>query len=78
MVNPMMGLSPQQAAQAKEVGKVVKVRFIKRRQKGEFTMQIIATGQGVDVPGIVDSLVMQFGTQLYNVFGIGGEIVDIE
>ena len=78
MVNPMMGLSPEQAAQAKQVGKAVEVVFIKRRHRGEFTMQIKAKSPNVDVPSIVDNLVQQFGAQLYNYFGIGGKVIEIE
>lgn len=77
MVNPMMGMTPQQAAQAKEVGKSLRFKFIKRRQKGEFTIQVIATASGVNVPQVVDNLVVQIATQMYNFFGIGGEIEEV-
>ena len=41
-------------------------------------MQIKAKSPDVDVPSIVDSLVQQFGAQLYNYFGIGGKVIEIE
>ena len=79
MVNPLMfGLSPQQLQQAREAGNYVSARFVKRRAEGKFTVQFIPKRDGVELAPIVDKMVESMASQLYNFFGIGGEIEDAE
>lgn len=80
MINPdamvrMMGYDP---AKVREIGKHLTVTVVKDRAKGRLVLQYQAKSPGVDVGQMVDAMAGQIATLSYTMFGITGEIQEVE
>lgn len=85
MVNPMMGLTPEQMRAAQELGKYVGAKFTKERRRHRFTLEFVPKKSpeelaqvNIDLGKMVDTWVQVLGTQLYNYMGVGGEINNVD
>ena len=81
MVNPgMFGISPEQMAQAQQVGEHLRLEITKYRKEGRFEVKLIpiGTGEGYNHEQMVDSLCHQFAAIFNTMLGVKGKIINVE
>jgi len=81
MVNPgMFGFSPEQMAQAKQIGEYLRLEITKYRREGRFEVKIIpiAPSENYKPEEMVDSMCHQFATIFNTILGVKGKIINVE
>ena len=81
MVNPgMFGVSPEQMAQAQQIGEHMRLEITKYRREGRFEVKLIPVGPGEDYnpEEMVDSLCYQFAAIFNTMLGVKGKIINVE
>ena len=81
MVNPgMFGVSPEQMAQAKQVGDHLRLEITKYRKAGRFEVRLIPLDpdERYDPGEMVDSMCHQFAAIFSTMLGVKGTIINVE